>query len=190
VRRITLRRSEEEGDVILLSSLLDAKTYPAEDIMDAYLMRWGIETCFQRVTEVFNLRNLIGGTPQATVFQAAFCLLLYNVVMVMRGYLAEAKKLEPEKISPEEVFADVQGELIAWNKVIKVEETVVLLAGQTEEKIKQRLRVLLGSVWSDRWLMTPSRERRPIQKQTEYLEGGHNSVFRLLEKAKQLQSFP
>jgi hypothetical protein len=45
---------------------------------------------FQQVTEVFRLQRLIGGTPQATVFQCAFCLLLYNVIQVMRAQVAVA----------------------------------------------------------------------------------------------------
>jgi len=50
-----------------------------------------IERLFQRVTEVFDLRHLIGSTPQATVFQAAFCLLLSNVIQTVRGYVAESR---------------------------------------------------------------------------------------------------
>jgi hypothetical protein len=36
------------------------------------LQRWGIEQVFQKVTEVFHLQGLIGGTPKATIFQFAF----------------------------------------------------------------------------------------------------------------------
>jgi Transposase DDE domain len=183
VRRITLFRPGE-ADVILLTDLLDAEQYPAADLLDAYLMRWGIETCFQRITEVFDLRNLIGGTPEATVYQASFCLLLYNVIVVARGYVAEAEQLPAEEISLGELFSDVQRQLIAWNEVLKVEETVTLLQGQPAEPIQERLRALLGGVWTERWRKTPKRKRQPIKKQTEYLEGGHSSVFRLVQKAK------
>jgi len=47
----------------------------------------GDERVFQQITEVFALRRLIGKYAEATVFQAAFCLLLYNMVQVMRGYM-------------------------------------------------------------------------------------------------------
>src|SRR5262249_27749074 len=81
VRRLTLfRPGDPEGDVILITDLLDGEQYPATDILEAYLLRWEIESCFQQITEVFNLRRLISTTPPATVFQAAFCLVLYNVV--------------------------------------------------------------------------------------------------------------
>jgi hypothetical protein len=183
VRRVTLLRPGED-DVILLTDLLDAGQYPAEDILDAYLMRWGIETCFQRITEVFDLRNLIGGTPQATVYQASFCLLLYNVMLVARGYVAEAEQMAAEAISLEELFTDVQRQLIAWNEVLQVEETMLLLGGQPAGQIQGQLRRLLSGVWTERWRKTPTRKRQPVKKQTEYLEGGHSSVFRLVQKAR------
>jgi hypothetical protein len=71
VRRITLYRPGEET-VILLTDLLDAEQYPANDLLGLYLARWGIERVFQQVTEVFHLQALIGTTPQGTVFQCAF----------------------------------------------------------------------------------------------------------------------
>jgi len=44
--------------------------------------RWTIERVFQQITEVFNLQHLIGTTPQGTLFQLAFCLLLYNMLQL------------------------------------------------------------------------------------------------------------
>ena len=74
-----------------MTDLIDADAVPAADLLAVYLARWGIERVFQQITEVFSLRRLIGSTPQATVFQAAFCLLLYNMVQVVRGYIAAAQ---------------------------------------------------------------------------------------------------
>jgi IS4 transposase len=71
--------------LILVTDLLDAEQYPAADLLAAYLARWGIERMFQQVTEVFALKRLIGGSPQAGVFQLAFCLLLYNMIHVLRA---------------------------------------------------------------------------------------------------------
>jgi hypothetical protein len=48
---VTLRRDGEE-DVILVTGLLDAAAYPAEDLLALYLARWGIERVFQQITEV------------------------------------------------------------------------------------------------------------------------------------------
>ena len=78
---------------------------------------------FQQVTEVFGLEGLIGGTPKACLFQFAFCLLLYNMIQVMRAYVAEAQQREIEEISSEKLFDDVKRELIAWNVMLDVEST-------------------------------------------------------------------
>ena len=84
MRRLTVCRPGE-ATIILLTDLLDAPRYPAADLLAVYLTRWGIERVFPQITEVFALRRLIGSTPQASGFQAAFCLLLYHMVQVLRG---------------------------------------------------------------------------------------------------------
>ncbi len=50
-----------------------------------YLARWGSERVFQQITAVFHLNRLIATTPQGTLFQLAFCLLLYHLIQVVRG---------------------------------------------------------------------------------------------------------
>ena len=87
VRRLTLQRPGE-ADVVLVTDLLDSTLYPATELLEHYLQRWGIEQVFQKVTEVFHLQGLIGGTPKATIFQFAFCLLLYNVIQLMGRHSA------------------------------------------------------------------------------------------------------
>ncbi len=84
VRRITLHRVGEE-DIILVTDLLEAVTYPAEELLALYLARWGSERVFQQITAVFHLNRLIATTPQGTLFQLAFCLLLYHLIQVVRG---------------------------------------------------------------------------------------------------------
>ena len=81
VRQITLLRPGE-ADVAILTDLVAAELYPdpAEELLEHYLQRWGIEQVFQKVTEVFHLQGLIGSTPKATIFQFAFCLVLYNLI--------------------------------------------------------------------------------------------------------------
>ena len=85
-RLITLERPAAEA-ICLVTDLLDGERYPAADLLaggSLYRLRWGIEEVFQQVTEVFHLQALIGTTPQGTVFQFAFCLLLYNLLQVVR----------------------------------------------------------------------------------------------------------
>jgi hypothetical protein len=68
-----------------------------------YGHRWGIERCFQQVTEVFGLQGLIGSSPRATVFQFAFCLVLYNILQLIRAYVADASAHKVSEVSTEAV---------------------------------------------------------------------------------------
>ena len=127
VRMICVERAGEKP-LILVTDLLDADAYPAEDLLWLYAERWGIEQVFQKVTEVFGLKRLIGGSPKACIFQFAFCLLLYNMIQVIRGYLAETHDVEPEEISTEKLFDDVEQQLIAWNVMFEPDVTLAYFA--------------------------------------------------------------
>ena len=61
------------------------------------------------------LNRLIGGTPEACIFQFAFGLLLYNMIHVVRGYIAQGQDREPDEISAEKLFDDIDQQLVAWN---------------------------------------------------------------------------
>jgi hypothetical protein len=191
VRRITLfRPGHPEGDVILVTDLLEAEQFLATDLLEAYLLRWEVENCFQRVTEVFALRRLIGGTPEATVYQAAFCLVLHNVVTVLRGYVAQGSGQEAEAISLEELFKDVERQLISWNAVFTVSETVGLLQGFAAEQLGRRLQELLGGAFLERWRKTTGSGKPKVKGPKVYPPGGHTSVYRLLRAARRARSRP
>ncbi len=178
VRMIRLLRPQQD-DVILVTDLLDADAYPVEDLLWLYSERWGIEQAFQKMTEVFGLQGLIGGTPQACIFQFAFCLLLYNMIQVLRGYIAEGQDREPEEISTEKLFDDVDQQLIAWNVIFTPAVTVDYFRQLPDaDTLQARLRVLLGSTWSNTWLKSPRQERhgKTPRKRTR----SHNSVYRIL----------
>jgi hypothetical protein len=178
VRRLTLYREGEE-EVILVTDLLDAERYPATDLLLLYLARWGIERVFQQITDVFHLNRLIATTPQGTLFQLAFCLLLYNMIQVVRGYVAVGQEHAIEVISPELLFVDVTKQLIALHELVaegRVKE--ILPPPCSVAALRERLRHLLAGVWSDCWLKAPPRRRLPpAPKKTKR---DHTSVYRLL----------
>ena len=43
-----------------------------------------------------------------------FCMLLYNLMQVVQGYVAQSQSCEPTEISSELMFRDVEDQLIAW----------------------------------------------------------------------------
>lgn len=184
VRRITLERAGQES-IILVTDLVDEEAYPASDLLALYLMRWGIERVFQKITEVFHLEHLIGTTPEGTLFQLAFCLLIYHVIQVVRGYVAVAAEREPETISVELLFDDVQRDLVALNEVLDVPEiTELFTTVPTAARVREQLTRLLGNVWTDRWIKTPSSKRQPPPTKTKR---DHTSVYRLLNGHRQHQ---
>jgi hypothetical protein len=186
VRRIHLHREADKEDVILLTDLLDADQYPADDLLQVYLHRWGIEQVFHKVTEVFYLKNLIGSSPRATVFQAAFCFLLYNMIQLVRAYIAAGSEREVQTISLELVFVDVQRQIVAWNEVLETQQTVDLLSTTwTPAQVARRLQQLLHGQWSDRWIKSPSNTHKyNAPQREEYPSGGHVSVFRMMQQAR------
>ena len=113
-RETPLQGTDFFGSLPLVTDLLDNQQYPASDLLAVYLTRWGIERVFQQITEVFELRHLIGCTPEATIFQAAFCLVIYNLLQVIRAYVAASQVEMPvDAVSVEQIFVDVQKELTA-----------------------------------------------------------------------------
>jgi hypothetical protein len=185
VRRVTLARPGNE-DVGVVTDLLDEHRYPAVDLLAVYLTRWQIENVFQQITEVFHLQRLIGCRPPATVFQASLCLVLFNVLQLVRGYIT-AGRPEPtavEDVSAEQVFADVTRDLVGLHAVLSVEEVVGgVEVPEATEVVRSRLTSLLGGLWSLKWGKVrnskPRTEKPPPRK-----SGGHTSVHKLLQRGR------
>jgi Transposase DDE domain len=179
-RRITLKRTGEK-DVILVTSLCDGEAFPASDVLEIYLKRWNVEQTFQQVTEVFGLSALIASTPEGTIFQFALCLLLYNMIQVIRGLVATEVQKPRDEISSENLFDDVRRELIAWAVVIAHKDTLEHFEGEwTLPLVKARLADLLRGVWHDRWRKAPAKRKKPPHPDRDKRRT-HGSVFRIIE---------
>lgn len=179
VRRLTLYRPGEET-IILLTDLLDATRFPATELLDLYLARWSIERVFQQITEVFHLQSLIGTTPQGTVFQFAFCLLLYNMVQVVRAYVATAQARPVPTISTELLFDDVHRQLVALTELLPAEHVEPLFPVlPTEAELRAQLTRLLATIWTSRWLKQQTVKRKAPAPRTP-IHGNQTSVFRLI----------
>lgn len=181
VRRITLVRNASAGedDVVLLTNLLDCDRYSAADLLELYRHRWGIEQVFQQVTETFSLSHLIGCTPQAVLLQFAFCLLLYNIMQLVRTYVADDGKVLASLVSMHYLFDDVRTELSAW-------------AYHTDgnwprtDRDAAALRTRLGQLLRGCWnpiKYTKASDKKPRDKPADkkWLSGGHTSIQRALE---------
>ena len=180
VRRVTVHRPGDE-DVSVVTDLIDGATYPAADILDMYLRRWGIERLFQKVTEVFHLQALVSARENGTVFQAALCLLLYNLTVIVRAYVAEGGQRTTDDVSMEKLFVDMCRQLTGMIEVLSTPTVVAYYADGkwTAERLRKYLEEVLGKTWRDWWQKSPP--RKPSQKlPTEYLKGGHSSVYKIV----------
>jgi Transposase DDE domain len=188
-RRITLRRVGEE-DVILVTDLLDAEQYPAVDLLATYLGRWDIEAVFQKITEVFHLKRLVSSSPEGTIFQCAFCLLLYNMIVVLRGYVGAAAGVLAAEVSAESLFYDVHRQLIAWTELVGPSKTAATLGlAESAPTLRELLKGLLANVWVERWRKAPAKKHQ-APPNGEKFPGGHTSLQRLRLEAKSGQTKP
>lgn len=179
VRRLTLYRPGEET-IILLTDLLDGAQVPANDLFALYLARGSIERVFHQLTAVFHLQTLIGTTPQGTVFQFAFCALLYNMVQVVRAYVATAQVRPVPTISTELLFEDVHRQLVAFTELVPAEQVEPLFPLlPTEEELRTQLTRLFATVWTLRWRKAPPKKRKAPAPRTP-IRGNQTSVYRLV----------
>jgi hypothetical protein len=140
VRRIT-KHWPDGKELGVVTDLLDESKYPAEAMLSTYQSRWGIETVFHQITDVFSLRHLIGTMPKAVLFQLSFCLLLYNALQVVRGHLASSQECEAKTISNEKLFYDVKRQLVAVSELVEVDSLLSLLGEvATAADLRVRLR--------------------------------------------------
>ena len=181
VRRARLQRPGEE-EIIVITDLLDETKYPAVDLLEAYLQRWGIEQVFQQITEVFHLQNLIGSTPEATIFQGAFCLMLYNLLQITRQQIAAAQPTPctAAALSTEEIFRDVTRQLTAITELIRPAELTHLIPlSRSAVDLQPLLQKLLSLPIPKLWQKTKNkahRKKSPAKKQS----GAHTSIAKLL----------
>jgi hypothetical protein len=190
VRRITKHWSDGK-ELGVLTDLLDEVKYPAEAMLRTYRSRWGIETVFHQITDVFSLRHLIGTMPKAVLFQLSFCLLLYNALQVVRAHLASHQECEAKSISNEKLFEDVKRQLVAVSELVDAEPLLSLLGEvPTAAELREFLRERLRDEWSDRWWKAPSSGRGSHQKVKTRVPGNHTSTYRVLQQTQRQDNGP
>jgi len=184
VRRVTLFRTTGEA-IFVLTNLLDSDEFPAAAVMQLYGDRWEIERVFQIVTEVFQLQKLIGSSPQAAIFQAALCFILYNMIQVIRSHVAESQRIAAETISSEMLFRDVHKQMICFRQFIKsLMPDRVMELPDDPDLVFHRIKTLLQNVWSDRWKKSPPKKNWQPTEKTKKVAGGHSSAWKLLNIAR------
>jgi hypothetical protein len=195
VRRVTWKRTDHK-DLSVVTDLThrqpgqDAATpepIPAADLIDLYLIRWRIETVFQDVTVVFGLRKLIGSTPEATAFQAAFCMVVYNAIQVVKSYLAagQPRPMPVDDVSNTMLFNSIRRQLIAIAELVPAASLAELVTPpQTPVAARRYLQERLTGLWEQGWRKARNKNPRRYTAKPKG-SGAHTSVYRVLQKHKQ-----
>lgn len=190
VRRVHwLRDKTHAGQkpLIVVTNVLDGERYPAAAILELYLHRWSIETVFQDITEVFSLRKLVGCTPEAVTFQLALSIVMYNILQVVRGHLAQVGPTKPmavNDVSTVMVFRELKKQLIVVAMMGTAEQWTALIdVPLTLEHMREQLRTLLTGVWRPLWKKARNPKKRSYGPKAKG-KSSHTSVHRLQEKAR------
>ena len=185
VRVVTLERPGKPP-LALVTDLLDAAAYPANDLLELYRFRWGIDAVFLRVTETFHLQRLIGSSPQAIAFQAALCMTLYNLLQVIDARLARTQRRRPAAVSQPKVFYDLHRQMIGLHLFATPTELAAGLRRRAEgiDDFTAHLDARLAAAWTDDWIKSPKKKRNLPKARHKRGEGGHFSIHRALMQAK------
>jgi hypothetical protein len=195
VRRITWKRTDHK-DLTIVTDLTNrlpgradatSERIATADLIDLYLTRWKIETVFQDVTVVFGLRKLIGSTPEATAFQAAFCMVVYNAIMVVKSYVAavQPKPMPVDDVSNMMLFTSIVKQLTALNELVPAASLAELVVPPpTAEAACEYLRQRLTGLWEPGWKKARNKNPRKYAPKPKG-SGAHTSVYRVLQKHKQ-----
>jgi hypothetical protein len=183
VRQVTCQLGKDKV-LRVITDLVNEKQYPAVAVLEAYRGRWSIESVFHLVTKTFGLNRLIVTTPQGTVFQLAFCLLLHNIVQTLKLILAEQSGHPVERISTQKLLEDVDEQLIAMHVMLPIHVIVgqfQLTTPQSAVQVLNRLRILLKGLWRPRWMKAPKQRRNPPTPKRRIL-GNQVSAYREIQK--------
>jgi hypothetical protein len=194
VRVVTWTRTDHKNMTVVTDltharpgqATTEPEAIAAADLIDLYLIRWTIETVFQEVTELFGLRKLIGSTPEATAFQAAFCMVVYNAIMVVKSYVAavQPKPMNVDDVSSQMVFESLRRQLIALVELTPPQSLVELVRPLlTAESVREYLRERLTGLWEKGWKKARNKNPR-VYKAKPKGSGAHTSVYRLQQKQK------
>lgn len=86
-------------EVTLLTTLIDAKKYPAKSLADLYLVRWRIEVNLRHLKRTMGMDRLKCQSVDGVKRELLMFALVYNAVCHVRARVARARGIEPMRIS-------------------------------------------------------------------------------------------
>ena len=85
--------------VTVITTLLDAQLYPAQDILQAYLRRWRLEMCLDDLKTTLGLESLRSRTPEMAPKELLLRLIAHNLIRCTMAQSARDHQGPLERIS-------------------------------------------------------------------------------------------
>jgi hypothetical protein len=85
--------------VRVVTTLLDPKLYPAQEILETYLRRWGLELCLRDIKATLGLEMLRSRSPQLARQELYTRLIAHNLVRCIMAQAAKAQDVPLVRIS-------------------------------------------------------------------------------------------
>jgi Transposase DDE domain len=190
-RQITVIRPGE-SDLVLLTSLTDRDTYPADELLELYAERWTIEEKFQKVRELFTLGPYASAHPDGMLFQTALCLMLSNQLHALQTLMAKARNIPVPEVSTHRLFEDLREQLVTCKTLLTPELLVTSLEDRIPpgKSLLDYVLALLKKAWRPRHRKSPPKKRHTPKAKHKRGTGGHFSIHKkqMEQKEKEQQA--
>jgi hypothetical protein len=134
IRRRVRRPGLPTLSLTIITTLLDAALYPADDLVQLYLRRWEAETCFKHLKTTLKLEVVKCQTVAGVLKELAVLVLLYNLVRLVMREAGRRQQVAPQRIS----FADA----LAWLRSAGPEDALpsLLVVPRRPDRLEPRVR--------------------------------------------------
>lgn len=93
IRRTLRRRGYRNRELVLCTTLLDPKAWPAAEIVAQYLQRWDVELDIRTLKAEHGLARLRTQTPAAVMREIQSALVAHNIVRCLMSQAGSARRL-------------------------------------------------------------------------------------------------
>lgn len=128
--------------ILLVTTLLDAKLYPLEDLAALYARRWRLELCFRDLKSQMGMEQLRCQTPEMAEKEALAYLVAHNLVRCVIAEAIARHRIELDRVS--------------------FKGTVDTLRQYAQTIVQARSRKVRGELWED-MLLNLARDALPCR---------------------------
>jgi hypothetical protein len=99
LRYVTPQRGHRTQVITLVTTLLDAKAYPAQELTELYLSRWQIEVNFRHLKTTMRMEVMHCKSVEGVIKELYMFAIVYNLVRLVMLEAARRQKVPLERIS-------------------------------------------------------------------------------------------